>query len=269
MAKKRGFTIVELLLYTAIFTAVMIAFITVLVTVSGVQTKQLASSEVEQQSQFILQQLQYYISAASYIDIPVDTPTSTLNLRMAASTTDPTTISLSNNTIFISQAGVSQALTSNKVKISSLTFTRRANPPGHDSVNIGLTVAYNGNFGQTFSQVFALSVARVSAANFDSPLLPSSTNLTLGNGVSTWASINGQIYFSGANIGIGQSSPNEVLDVNGGVRINTSAAQPTCSAAKRGDIWVTESPLGITDVLSICLKNTGNAYNWVTIVTGG
>ena len=75
-----GFTLVELLIFLGMFAALSAAFITVLLTVTRVQVRQASVVEVGEQSQFLLQQIQYYIEKSSLIDIPQDTPTSTLKL---------------------------------------------------------------------------------------------------------------------------------------------------------------------------------------------
>ena len=79
----------------------------------------------------MLQQIQYYIEKSSLIDIPQDTPTSTLKLWTGVNANDPTSISLINGTVYLQQTatGTLQALTSGKVTVSNLTFTRRANVP--------------------------------------------------------------------------------------------------------------------------------------------
>src|SRR5579862_2067724 len=109
-----AFTIIELLVYTAIFTVVMIAFISIFVTLSRVQSNQSASVEVEQQSEFLLQQIQYYVEASSLVEIPTDTATTTLKLRMPNPAIDPTYITVSNGTMYIQQTatGTLQALSS-------------------------------------------------------------------------------------------------------------------------------------------------------------
>src|SRR4051812_32890867 len=137
---RRGFSLIELLLYSAIFSVVVIGFITIFVGITAVQTQQTSSGEVEAQSQFVLQQIQYYIQQSSLIDIPTDTPTSTLVLRMANVSLDPTYITLSSGTVYLQQSSTSipYALTNNSVSVSSLTFTKRTNPPSHDSVSVGL-----------------------------------------------------------------------------------------------------------------------------------
>src|ERR1700759_2666671 len=107
--ERSAFTIIELLVFTGIFSIIMVAFITLLVTVTRVQTRQLSSSEVDQQSQFLLQQIQYYVEASSLIDAPPDTASTTLKLRMPISAIDPTIISLATGTIYIQQ-GTSPAV---------------------------------------------------------------------------------------------------------------------------------------------------------------
>lgn len=268
-SSRQGFTIIELLIFSAIFSIMAISFLSVLVSSVQIQAKQNATAEVTQQSQLLLDTIQYYVQGASVVETAADTATTTLKLRMASSTVDPTYIYLSGSTVYLQQTdtGQAQALTSDKVAVSNLAFTKRANSPGHDSVSVGFTIAYNSSSSQqAFLQSLSLSVARVGAATFDSNITPASNNTyTLGSVAQDWKSINGTIYFSGSNVGIGISTPGQTLEVNGGVRLNTTTAQPTCASAQRGTFWVVESGAGVKDNVQVCVKNASDTYTWAAI----
>ncbi len=267
--RRQGFTLIELLIFCVIFGLIAISFVTVLVSAIQIQVRQNSVAEVTQQSQLLLDTIQYYIQSASLIDLSSDTATTTLKLRMSSSTIDPTYIYLSGGIVYLKQtdAGSATALTSNRVSVSNFAFTKRANVPGHDSVNVGFTVAYNTtNIKQSFLQGLQISVARVSAATFDSNILPSANNTyKLGNAAQDWTSINNTIYFSSSYVGIGASSPGQTLEVNGGVRLNTVTAQPTCVSGQRGTFWVVESGAGVKDNVQVCVKNASDTYIWSTI----
>ncbi len=266
---KNGFTIIELLVFAAIFAIVMIAFITILVSITRVQVRQTAAAEVNQQSEFLLQQIQYYVERSSLIELAQDTATTTLKLRMASAAEDPTLMYVSSSVVYLQRAtGTAQALTSNKVNVTSLTFTNRSNAPGHDSVSVSFVVAYNGGLGQRFSEALNTSIARVNAATFDSNLVPSSTaTYKLGVSGQIWNSINDLIYFSGSNVGVGVgvSSPGQTLEVNGGVRLNTSNAKPACNSSQRGTFWVFEAASNATDTVQVCARDGASVYAWRTI----
>ncbi len=63
-------------------------------------------------------------------------------------------------------------------------------------------------------------------------------------------------------IGVGTAAPNEKLEVNGGVRLNTTAGKPTCDVNKRGDLWFTQSGSGTKDSLEVCAKDSSDSYSW-------
>lgn len=221
---RRGFTLLEVIVFIAIFAVTIMAFMTIFVSVSKVLVRQGGASEVAQQSQFLLQNLQYYIERSSQVDITADAATTSLRLRMPEASQDPVIFNLSGNAITLQVgAGAASALTSGKVKVNNLSFVRRTNVPGHDSVAVAFTLEYNTqNLTQKFLQSLNTSVARVSAATFDSDVLPSAGSLNLGTGVSPWTSINGVITFSGPNVGIGVT-PSAKLQVSGGdVYIDTA-----------------------------------------------
>ncbi len=266
---RAGFTIIELLIFSAIFAVIAVAFLAALVSTIQVQTRQSAVAAVNQESQFLLETIQQYVGSSNLIDLPTDVATTTLKLRLASSTIDPAYIYLSDTTAYLKQtdSGAPQPLTSNKVSVSNLTFTKRANPPGHDSVNVVFSISYNtSNIKQSFLQSLGISVARVGAATFDSNIVPSTSNtLNLGVTSQTWQSINNIIYFSGSNVGVGVSSPGQTLEVNGGLRLNTTTGQPTCNSSQRGTFWVVESGTGVKDSVQVCVKNASDTYIWATI----
>jgi type II secretory pathway pseudopilin PulG len=227
----RAFTILELVIYIAIFAVIIVAFVGAFVAITRVQTGQSSQAEVESQSQFLLEKIQYYVEQASLIDMPADTPTTTLTLRMSNPAADPTYLTVTNGILYVQQTatGTPIALSSNQVTISSATFTKHSNPPAHDTVSVALTVAYNtSNLQQMFSQAFQTSVARVSAATFDSNLIPSTTAAwNIGVTGNVWNSINQVIYFSGSNVGLGTASPGNQLDVKGATAMGAYAGGST------------------------------------------
>jgi type II secretory pathway pseudopilin PulG len=169
MAKHRraGFTLIELLIFSAIFSLIIGAFITVLVVMVTVQASQSASGEAQQQGQFLVQQFQYYIESARLVDMTQDVPANTLVLRepIASSSYDPTIFTVSNGTVYLQQGVMNtpQALTSNKVTISNLSFTRHystnssSSAFGTDSVSYFFTVSAKAG-SQQYSQSFQSSV---------------------------------------------------------------------------------------------------------------
>ena len=269
----KGFTLVEMLVSVAIFSVIIVAFIGILVVILQIQAQSSSSQAVNQESQFLLQKMQYYVESASVINIPTSTPTSTLKFFVASSSLDPSSITLSaSGTVYLQQnGGTLQALTSPKVTVSNLLFTRNANPPGHDVVSISFTMAYNTvNVEQAFSQLFNSSIEHVSAATFDTGVYPSvSASEPLGSSGSTWSSVNGVINFSGNNVGIGaaDTSPAQQLEVNGGVRLYPNGvSEPTCnsSTAARGTLWFVNNGAS-KDNLLLCAASATGTVTWETI----
>ncbi|RJQ29941.1 type II secretion system protein [Candidatus Parcubacteria bacterium] len=268
---RSGFTLIELLVFTAIFAATMVAFVMVLVSFTGVQVRQSGAAEVNQQSQFLLQIVQRYVEESSLVEMPVNTPTSTIKLRMGVSAADPTYVYLSGSDLYVRQTdgGQPERLNSSRVLISNVSFVKRENPPGHDSVSVTFTVTYNTqNIKERFAQTLDTAIARVNAATFDSNVIPSSTAVyDLGVSSQVWRSVNNLIYFSGSNVGIGVSGPQQRLEVDGGVRLNTTSGQPSCSAGgqSRGTLWLTQAGGVATDTLQLCVRRGDGSYSWVTI----
>ena len=70
---------------------------------------------------------------------------------------------------------------------------------------------------------------------------------------------------SDGDVGIGTISAGAKLEVNGGIRLNTSTAKPTCDSTQRGTQWFTQGANGVKDTLEVCAKDATNAYAWRTL----
>ncbi|TSC60171.1 MAG: Cell wall surface anchor family protein [Parcubacteria group bacterium LiPW_15] len=245
--KRGGFTLIEMVVFTAIFTVTIIAFISVLISITRTQVRQSAVAEVNQQSQFVLQALQYYVERSSLIETASTEATTTITLRMTNTLEDPTLVFASGTQIY-SKVGTdpAQALTSGKVTVSNFSMSKRVNAPGKDSLAVTFSISYNtANPQQQFSQALQSAVARVNAATFDSGIFPNADNtLKLGATSQTWQSINDVIYFSGAKVGIG-GTPAALFQVH------------------NGDVYIDSSSNGLV------LKSSGGTCYRLTVTNGG
>ncbi|MBU5614596.1 hypothetical protein [Geomonas azotofigens] len=67
------------------------------------------------------------------------------------------------------------------------------------------------------------------------------------------------------NVGVGVTTPAQKLEVNGGVRLNTATAKPTCSSTVRGTFWVAQQGTGVADTVEVCVKDATDAYVWKSV----
>ncbi len=261
---RHGFTLVEMLIYTSIFVVMAMAFLAILGTFTRIDTAQQATSEVANQANFVVQQVRRLVAASSYFEVK-GAGSDELWLYPQGYTVNPTKIAKSGSAITLSEGGASAApLTTGKVTVDALSFAKYANPPGPDVVQIDLTLSYvNPATAEKGTRSFRTAVARVSAATFDTDLVPSSDNfIDVGLAGTRWK--NG--VFAGG-IGIGVSAPLSPirLEVDGGVRLNTVTVRPSCGAGMRGVFWVTQGAAGVKDNVEVCAKDAANVYAWRTI----
>jgi hypothetical protein len=199
---KKGFSLIELLIYTGLFAVAAGLLTGITLTVTRVQTQESASLEVTKQSQFIMQRVQNLVRQSSNIEEPVCVgDICSLKLRMENSALDPTCITVENDIVKLAQGpGVSLDacsstkvnLTTDKVKVGMLKFSKIVNPGGHSIVNVDLTLNYNSTnpILSGASKRLTSAVSRVSAATFDSNLLPNANNtLSIGAAGTTWKNI--------------------------------------------------------------------------------
>jgi len=192
--EKKGYSLIELLVYVAIFAVSAIFLTAILLTITKVQTRQNSVNDVNQQVSFVANTVQQLVQQSSLIDMTSGAATTTLKLRMASSTMDPTLVYASGTAIYLSEgtlipSSTPVALTNSNVNVNSFTVTKYENPGGLALIQLGLTMTYNSPTPATqLTRSVQTAIARVSAANFDSAVFPTSVSstLTLGTASFPW-----------------------------------------------------------------------------------
>ncbi|MEK7630332.1 MAG: prepilin-type N-terminal cleavage/methylation domain-containing protein [Patescibacteria group bacterium] len=203
-----GFTLVEVLVYAIIFAITAGLLVSVLTIVTRTQVKQTSANELNDQLSFVASTIQQLVRQASEIGNDPGVASTTLILRTSSSSLDKTFIYASGTTLYLEQGsasvglGTAVPLTSEKVSVNNFSITKYENPGGLAVVQVNLTLtSVNANPQNQISRVWQSAIARVTAATFDSGILPNAGNsFDIGGITKEWR--NG--YFLGT-IGIGTS----------------------------------------------------------------
>ena len=254
---KKGFTLIEILLYTAIFAIVAGLTTGILLTVTQVQQRESASAEVTGQLNFVMQRLRQIVSESSNIEIEAGITTSTLKLRMKDTAKDPTCLSLVSGVIKLAEGPgtnpnecttTTSDLTSNRVIVDTLNFKKFTQYPGHDTLSLDIQMTYNSqNPKSRVQRTLSSAIARVSAATFDSDVVPGGVyNYTLGQAGAPWQKVimadgtaANPSYTFGSNTGLGLFAASSTtilgfttagaermrIDASGNVGIGTTAPE--------------------------------------------
>ncbi len=255
--KEKGYSLIELLIYIAIFAVSAVFLTAILVSVTKIQTRQNSVNDVNQQISFVAGTVQQLVQQSSLIDITTGVSTTTLKLRMASSTLDPTLIFASGTAVYLSEGTVIPsstpvALTNSNATVNNFSVTKYENPGGLALIQLGLTMTYNSPTPSAqLTRSLQTSIARVSAANFDSAIYPTvvSSTLTLGTAVNPWYTG----YFNG-NILIGGTS--------GNIGLGVSPGSASVSLKANGDVGFTASSQGlilVSPTAGVCFRVTVNA----------
>jgi prepilin-type N-terminal cleavage/methylation domain-containing protein len=226
MRKRAGFTLVELLIYIGIFAILAVAFSSILVTFSRVTITQSSKNEVSSQLSFVTQKIQRMISNASHVVATNSIEDTDLgkawdevdnNLGVAQkylvlklqedenssnSETTPTIIYLDGGVIKVRKGrggeighSTTSELTTDKVVVDKLEFTKFVDYPGRDLIEIDLALSYNSEQEQEqVSRKLILGTSKAYAAIFDTTLLPgANNNVDVGSSGYKWK----DAFFSG------------------------------------------------------------------------
>lgn len=197
-----GFTLIEILIYISIFAVVSGLMTGILAMVLKINQKESAVAETTGQLNFTMQTISRLVKESSNIDIVSSAATSTLRLRMkdsagSATDRDPVVIWLDEPSKIIKMSGGTgfyqrtSNLTDEKVIVDKLEFTKFSQYPGHDTISVDIQFTYNSNNQNSrITRALQSAIARVSAATFDSDILPGSAyTFSIGQSGSAWQRI--------------------------------------------------------------------------------
>lgn len=219
---RAGFTLIEVLIYAAVFAVSAVFLVQILTTVTRTQLKQASANEVNAQVSFVAETIQRLVRESALVENDAGSATTTLRLRTTASSTDPTLVYVdaSSTAIYLQQGSSSAVpLTDDRVTVGNFSITKFENAGALSVVQVDLTLNYNTSAEQSkATQTWRGAIARVSAASFDSSILPSSDgSLNLGGSSARW----NDGYFSGS-LGIGVS-PNSAYSIKAAGNIGFSS----------------------------------------------
>lgn len=269
-----GFTLIELMIGVAIFAVAGTLLTGILYNASRVQNREEAARTVSEQSTLVLQQIQQRVKDASLIELGQNATSSTLLIRRADTSTS--TIFASGTSIYITENGQTSALTNANVSVDSLIFTKFANPPARDSVKIDLTLSYASQNKQfSFSKPFSSTISRVSAAVFDSSLIPGADNAYDVGLVSPnrWrnANFSGGVYIGGSLAADQGNNTFYVDSVNDRVGVGTSTPATLFSVATGTNIFnvTTGGNVGVGTTTPATLFTVATGTNIFNVTKGG
>lgn len=218
----KGFSLIELLIYVAIFAISSVFLVAILTSVTQVQIRQKSMNEVNHQISFVAGTVERLVQESSLVDIDAGVTTSTLVLRMTTSSLDSTKIFASGTIVYLGEGtSTAIALTDSRVTVDKFSVVKFENPGSRAIVNLNLALSYNtSNTRAKFSRALQLAVARISAASFDSNVLPNSNgSYDIGSASYQWR----DAYFGG-NIGIGTApSSSARIIAKGDIAVSTSS----------------------------------------------
>ncbi|MFA5870582.1 MAG: type II secretion system protein [Candidatus Paceibacterota bacterium] len=252
---KSGFTLIELLIYAAIFSVSAVFLVNILTSITQTQIRQASANEVSQQVSFVSNTIQRLVREASIIENDSGVASSTIRIRTSASSTDPTLIYWDEtaNTVQLRQgANDPVQLTNEKVIVSSFSMTKYENPGGNAIVQVDLSLSANTTVERAkVTKFWRGAITRISAATFDSDLLPNTSNvLNLGGAGSTWKDgfFNGAVNIIG-KLGV-STQPSDISGMASGIKVN-------------GDVSFMASANGVI------LKSPGGTCFRVTVTNAG
>ena len=137
--KKRGFTVIELLIYMALLTGFLLILTRVFSSTLDIQLDSEANSSIQQDSRYILSRLTYDIQRAQAVTTPaaIGGSGSTLALTISGVTN---TYTLSGNNLTLTNASPAAQLNSQNSSVSAVLFKRIGNAGGKDTVQLSFTL---------------------------------------------------------------------------------------------------------------------------------
>ncbi len=159
---KKGFTLIEILLYVTIASSLIFTLSFFTGTLSEARVKSQTIAEVQEQGMYIAQIMTRVALSSVSINTPVmGASAPSLSLATSDATSNPTVFEIGNGVLYMRQgAGPQIALTNSHVEVSDLSFENLSPADTSGVLKIGYTVSYinPGRYEYTFSKKFQTAI---------------------------------------------------------------------------------------------------------------
>lgn len=244
MLSKRGFTLVEVLIYASALAITGGLLTAVLSNTITIKTREANSTELAQQLSFVMGTIQSLVNESSIIEAVYETGQSegtactnlcTLKLRMPSNTgANATYVHATTTGVYLTEnasaPSTSNPLTGTGVTVDRFKLTKYEFEGGHASVQVDMALTISSSSPRfAVTRDIQSAIGRATAATFDSDLIPNADN-TYDVGSATYAWQDGvfdgtltvagnstfdtnTLFVNAANnrIGIGTTAPEAVL----------------------------------------------------------
>lgn len=161
MKIKKGFTIIELLLYMGILSIILLIFIELFVSLTRLRTENESTSNIQQDSSYLINKLIYDIHQAKTISVPLHPPGESKVLDMIINGTTYSYATDSAKNLIMSDGTTNYQLNGYNTQIPSILFIRLGQNDIHDIIKIKFTVTSRvknpaGNESQLYETVVGL-----------------------------------------------------------------------------------------------------------------
>lgn len=157
-------SLIELLLYMAVFSMIVLVISSFLFSILRSQTKNQTIAEVEQQGVLAMERITQLIRNAEGINSPsIGESDSEISIDMSEAGLDPTIINLSGDTLYMKEgAGSPIELTNSNIIVTDLTFFNLSRSDAPGNIRIEFTISHVNPEGRNeyeFEKTFAASTS--------------------------------------------------------------------------------------------------------------
>ena len=151
----------EIIVYTAVIGVVGTLMSSILISLLKIQNKQIATTEVHQQINFAILNIQRFIRESDSINMANNIPESTLTLQVSDAAKNPTLIYKTGTKMYLKEGGSTEIpLTTDDITVDSLQFTKISSATGYDSIQFTISMSYaTQNPQRAFSKTITSIVA--------------------------------------------------------------------------------------------------------------
>jgi hypothetical protein len=137
---KKGFTIIEFLVFMGLFSIVIVIMMQIFVSMLDVSLENKASSSIDQDGDYLLARLAADMNVAQAITIPSSLGTPSATLRITLNDGSIYTYSLLGTVMQLNDTLGTYRLNSSDANVSNLTFTQLGKVNGKNSIKIHFTL---------------------------------------------------------------------------------------------------------------------------------